>query len=95
MPTTPAPQKKTGTLQLMADTNKALLIRKTGKATNSAVDVTLRLDATVPGVPAAGRIEAVRTRADDPFTRRVRLTSEDQVDDGLLAILATALARNS
>jgi hypothetical protein len=60
------------------------------RTTNSAVDVTLRLDA-----PAEGRIEAAKTRADDPFTRRVRLTSCDQVDDELLDILAGALEQNS
>ncbi len=70
------------------------------RTTNNAVDVTLRFGAAVPGgsVPdalAGSRIEAVKTRADDPFTRRVRLTSEDQVDDGLLAILAAALEQNS
>jgi hypothetical protein len=60
------------------------------RTTNTAVDVTLRLDA-----PADGRIEAVKTRADDPFSRRVRLTSEEQVDDALLDILARALEQNS
>jgi hypothetical protein len=60
------------------------------RTTNTAVDVTLRLDA-----PAEGRIETVKTRADDPFTRRLRLTSADQVDDGLLDILAVALEQNS
>lgn len=60
------------------------------RTTNTAVDVTLRLDA-----PAGGRIETVKTRADDPFTRKVRLTSADQVDDGLLEILAVALEQNS
>jgi|SRR5688572_4210845 hypothetical protein len=60
------------------------------RTTNTAVDVTLRLDA-----PAEGRIETVKTRADDPFTRRVRLTSADQVDDELLGILAVALKQNS
>ncbi|WP_458780030.1 DUF5655 domain-containing protein [Arthrobacter sp. D3-16] len=60
------------------------------RSINTAVDVTLRLDA-----PAEGRIETVKTRADDPFTRRVRLTSPDQVDDELLVILAVALKQNS
>lgn len=60
------------------------------RATQMAVDVTLRLD---PG--ADSRLEAVRTRQDDPFTARVRLTSPDQVDDGLLGVLALALAQNS
>ncbi|MGX1159269.1 hypothetical protein FBY31_2363 [Arthrobacter sp. SLBN-100] len=65
------------------------------RTTNKAVDVTLRLDATGLDYPVEGRIDAVKTRADDPFTRRVRLTSEDQVDDELLEILATALDQNS
>ncbi|VXC26945.1 conserved hypothetical protein [Arthrobacter sp. 9AX] len=74
------------------------------RTTNNAVDVTLRLDTTGPGAAgvdavglqaAAGRIETVKTRADDLFTRRVRLTSADQVDDELLETLATALAQNS
>lgn len=60
------------------------------RTTNTAVDITFRLDA-----PAEGRIETVKTRADDPFTRRVRLTSADQVDDELLDILAVALGQNS
>jgi hypothetical protein len=60
------------------------------RTTNTAVDVTLRLDA-----PAEGRTETAKTRADDPFTRRVRLTSTDQVDDELLDILAVALEQNS
>ncbi|WP_163167858.1 DUF5655 domain-containing protein [Arthrobacter sp. Alg241-R88] len=60
------------------------------RTTNTAVDVTLRLDA-----PAESRIETVKIRADDPFTRRVRLTSVDQVDDELLGILAVALKQNS
>jgi Domain of unknown function (DUF5655) len=60
------------------------------RTTNTAVDLTLRLDA-----PAEGRIETVKTRADDPFTRRVRLTSADQVDAELLDILAVALEQNS
>ncbi|MET1086732.1 MAG: DUF5655 domain-containing protein [Arthrobacter sp.] len=69
------------------------------RTTNSTVDVTLRLDAADlkaagPG-PAEGRIEALKTRADDPFTRRVRLTAEEQVDAELLEILATALDQNS
>ncbi|WP_411374575.1 DUF5655 domain-containing protein [Arthrobacter sp. MPF02] len=59
------------------------------RSTNSAVDITLRLDA-----PAAGRLEKVRTRADDPFTVRVRLTAPEQVDDGLLEILVLALEQN-
>jgi hypothetical protein len=65
------------------------------RTTNNAVDVTLQLDATVLDSPVEGRIDAVKTRADDPFTGRVRLTSEDQVDDELLEILAAALDQNS
>ncbi|QOD03254.1 DUF5655 domain-containing protein [Pseudarthrobacter sp. BIM B-2242] len=60
------------------------------RTTNSAVDVALRLDA-----PAGGRVEALKTRADDPFGRRVRLTSVDQVDGELLDILARALDQNT
>lgn len=59
------------------------------RTTNSAVDVTLRLER-----PAEGRLDRVRTRPDDPFTLRVRLTSPEQVDDELLAILAEALSQN-
>jgi hypothetical protein len=36
-----------------------------------------------------------RPGAADPFTRRVRLTSVEQVDDELLDILAVALEQNS
>lgn len=57
---------------------------------DAAVDVALRLEGA-----AEGRLEQVRTRPDDPFTLRVRLTSPEQVDDGLLGILAEALAQNS
>jgi hypothetical protein len=60
------------------------------RATNTAVDVALRLDA-----PAGGRLEKVRTRPDDPFTLRVRVVSPEQVDDELLGILATALEQNT
>ncbi|TLM83424.1 hypothetical protein FDW83_09940 [Pseudarthrobacter sp. NamE2] len=60
------------------------------RSTNTAVDITLRLDA-----PAEGRLEKVRTRADDPFTLRVRLTAPEQVDDELLEILVLALEQNS
>lgn len=69
------------------------------RATNSAVDVTLRLDAQrrdALGLDAAagGRLEAVKVRAGDAFDRRVRLTSADQVDEELLEILAAALEQN-
>jgi hypothetical protein len=60
------------------------------RSTNTAVDVTLRLD-----LPPEGRLERIRTRPDDPFTLRVRLTAPEQVDDELLDILATALEQNS
>jgi hypothetical protein len=60
------------------------------RTTNTAVDLTLRLDA-----PADGRLEAVKARADDPFTRRIRLTSADDVDEYVLSTLETALAQNS
>lgn len=60
------------------------------RATNTAVDLTLRLD-----IPAGGRVDPIRVRADDPFDRRVRLTAADQVDEDMLDILATALVQNS
>ncbi|WP_268760641.1 hypothetical protein [Arthrobacter sp. Soil762] len=40
-------------------------------------------------------MEALKARADDPFGRRVRLTSVDQVDEELLKILAKALDQNT
>jgi hypothetical protein len=60
------------------------------RATNTAVDLTLRLD-----IPAGGRVDAIKVRADDPFDRRVRLTAADQVDEDILDVLATALVQNS
>jgi hypothetical protein len=60
------------------------------RTTNTAVVVTLRLDAA-----AGGRLDALKARSDDPFDRRVRLTSVDQVDDELLEILAKALDQNT
>ena len=59
------------------------------RATNTAVDLTLRRD-----IPADGRVDAIRVRADDPFDRRVRLTAADQVDEDLLDVLAAALDQN-
>lgn len=60
------------------------------RSTNTAVDVTLRLDA-----PAHGRIEIVKVRPDDAFDRRIRLRSVDDVDGELLDVLARALEQNS
>ncbi|MDQ0826220.1 hypothetical protein QFZ60_002393 [Arthrobacter sp. B2I5] len=60
------------------------------RATNNAVDVTLRLNAEVEG-----RLERIKTRSDDPFNLRVRLTSLEQVDNRLIAILSLALKQNS
>ncbi|MFF1251926.1 DUF5655 domain-containing protein [Pseudarthrobacter sp. NPDC058329] len=80
-------QMRKGYVSLHSPRRKFAQVTRT---TNTAVDVTLRLDA-----PAEGRIETVKTRADDPFTRRVRLTSADHVDDGLLGILNVALDQNS
>ncbi|TLM71179.1 DUF5655 domain-containing protein [Pseudarthrobacter sp. NamB4] len=80
-------QMRKGYVSLHSPRRKFAQVTRT---TNTAVDVTLRLD-----VPAEGRIEAVKTRADDPFTRKVRLTSPDQVDDELLDILAAALEQNT
>ncbi|MFJ5956964.1 DUF5655 domain-containing protein [Paenarthrobacter sp. NPDC092416] len=59
------------------------------RANNTTVDVALRVDA-----PAEGRLEAVKVREGDFFHRRVRLRSIDDVDDELLAYLATALDQN-
>lgn len=69
------------------------------RTTNTAVDATLRLDtqdlvAAGLGASAGGRLEAVKVRADDPFSRRIRFTSPDQVDGEVLEILATALEQN-
>lgn len=80
-------QMRKGYVSLHSPRRKFAQVTRT---TNTAVDVTLRL-----GVPAEGRLESVRTRADDPFTRRVRITSAEQVDDELLEILALALEQNS
>jgi hypothetical protein len=60
------------------------------RATSTLVDVTLRLDA-----PPERRLEAVKVRDGDPFDRRVRLASPDDVDRELLSLLAGALAQNS
>ncbi|HET7783648.1 MULTISPECIES: DUF5655 domain-containing protein [unclassified Pseudarthrobacter] len=79
-------QMRKGYVSLHSPRRKFAQVTRT---TNTAVDVTLRLDG-----PAEGRIEAARTRADDPFTRKVRLTSVDQVDEDLLDILVTALQQN-
>jgi hypothetical protein len=80
-------QMRKGYVSLHSPRRKFAQVTRT---TNTAVDVTLRLDAA-----AGGRIEAVKTRADDPFNRRVRITSAEHVDDGLLEILALALEQNS
>lgn len=86
-------QLRKGLISLQGPRRKFAQVTRT---TNTAVDVTLRLDAdAAAGSGAGGRLEKVRTRPDDPFTLRVRLTSPDQVDDELLTILAGALARNS
>ena len=60
------------------------------RANNTSVDLTLRLDA-----PADGRLTAVKVRDGDFFDRKVRLTSVDEVDDGVLGIRAQALHQNS
>lgn len=79
-------QMRKGYVSLHSPRRKFAQVTRT---TNTAVDVTLRLD-----VPAEGRLESVRTRADDPFTLRVRITSPEQVDNELLGILALALEQN-
>jgi hypothetical protein len=60
------------------------------RATNSCVDVTLRIDA-----PAEGGLEAVKVRAGDVFTRRIRLRADTPVKPDVLAFLAHALDQNS
>jgi hypothetical protein len=60
------------------------------RATNSCVDVALRIDA-----PAQGRLEAVKVRAGDFFARRVRLRSAAEIDDDVLTFMAQALHQNS
>lgn len=83
----PALEARKGYVSLHSPRRKFAQVSRT---TNTAVDLTLRLEA-----PAEGRIETVKTRADDPSARRVRLTSTEHVDDRLLEILALALKQNS
>ncbi|WP_259678220.1 DUF5655 domain-containing protein [Arthrobacter oryzae] len=59
------------------------------RANNTTVDVALRIN-----VPAGGRLEAVKVRAGDSFDRRIRITSTDEVDAGLLNFLSAALEGN-
>jgi len=80
-------QMRKGYVSLHSPRRKFAQVTRT---TNTALDVTLRLDAA-----AGDRIEAVKTRTGDPFTRRVRITSVEHVDVGLLEILALALEQNS
>jgi hypothetical protein len=80
-------QMRKGYVSLLGPRRKFAQVTRT---TNRAVDVSLRLDAA-----AQGRLEALKTRPDDPFDRRVRLTSVDQVDGELLDILAAALDQNT
>ena len=60
------------------------------RANNTAVDLVLRLEA-----PVGERLKAVKVREGDFFDRKVRLTSEDQVDQELMDFLETALEQNS
>lgn len=112
-------QMRKGYVSLHSPRRKFAQVTRT---TNSAVDVTLRMEEAPAGNranneakvgagnvagegardgaailrPAAGsRLEKIKTRPDDPFTVRVRLTSADQVDEELLGILAKALDQNS
>ena len=89
-------QMRKGYVSLHSPRRKFAQVTRT---TNTTVDVTLRLD--IQGLDAAGlgaspggRLEAVKVRADDPFSRRIRLTSPDQVDEEMLEILAMALEQN-
>lgn len=100
-------QMRKGYVSLHSPRRKFAQVTRT---TNTAVDVALRLGAKglegrgleersleEQGLDAAvqARVEALKTRADDPFNRRVRLTSVDQVDEELLEILAHTLEQNS
>ncbi len=60
------------------------------RVNNTAVDVTFRFEA-----PIGERLKAVKVREGDFFDRKVRLTSEDQVDQEFLDLLETALEQNS
>jgi len=89
-------QMRKGYVSLHSPRRKFAQVTRT---TNTTVDVTLRLDiqgldAAGLGAAAGGRLEAVKVRADDPFSRRIRLTSPDQVDEEMLEILAMALEQN-
>lgn len=89
-------QMRKGYVSLHSPRRKFAQVTRT---TNTAVDVTLRLDAQELdaaglGASPGGRLEAVKVRADDPFSRRIRLTSPDQVDGEVLEILAMALEQN-
>jgi Domain of unknown function (DUF5655) len=80
-------QMRKGYVSLHSPRRKFAQIARTN---NTTVDVTLRTDD-----PAAGRLETVKTRADDPFTRRIRLRSVDDVDAEVLGVLESALRQNS
>ena len=89
-------QMRKGYISLHSPRRKFAQVTRT---TNTTVDVTLRLDtqgldAAGLGASPGGRLEAVKVRADDPFSRRIRLTSPDQVDEEMLEILAMALEQN-
>jgi len=89
-------QMRKGYISLHSPRRKFAQVTRT---TNTAVDVTLRLDiqgldAAGLGAAASGRLEAAKVRADDTFSRRIRLTSLDQVDEEMLEILAMALEQN-
>ncbi|QDG64903.1 hypothetical protein NIBR502772_00600 [Pseudarthrobacter sp. NIBRBAC000502772] len=85
-------QMRKGYVSLHSPRRKFAQVTRT---TNTAVDVALRLDTLRLDAAAGGRLEALKARADDPFDRRVRLTSVDQVDEELLEILARALDQNT
>jgi hypothetical protein len=80
-------QMRKGYVSLHSPRRKFAQVTRT---TNTAVDVAMRLDSS-----AEGRVEALKARADDPFSRRVRLTAAAQVDEELLDILARALDQNT
>jgi hypothetical protein len=80
-------QLRKGYVSLHSSRRKFAQITRT---TNSCVDVTLRIDA-----PAEGQLEAVKVRAGDVFTRRIRLRADTPLKPEVLAFLTQALDQNS
>lgn len=85
-------QMRKGYVSLHSPRRKFAQVTRT---TNTAVDVALRLDTAGLGAAAAGRLEPLKARPGDPFNRRVRLTSVNQVDEEVFDLLARALDQNT